>query len=137
LYYRSQGSSDRTIEFYECCLRPFVQKYELSTDGINSFLSELKCGNGKHGYYRALRAFCNWLYKCNYVKYCPTDKVDPPKLSKKVLPSLSPEQVKYLIDQAENLRDKAIISLFADSGLRLNELVNIRIDDIDWDNRVM
>jgi hypothetical protein len=53
---RRQGSSIRTIEFYECCLKPFVLEHELTTDGINQFLRDRTCGNGKHGYYRALRA---------------------------------------------------------------------------------
>ncbi len=134
---RRQGLSLRTIEFYECCLKPFVQNYELTTDGINRFLSERKCGNGKHGYYRAIRAFCNWLYKNDYVKYSPTDKVDPPRQSKKILSCLDLVQVEYLIEQAGNTRDKAIISLFVDSGIRLNELVNIRVEDIDWENRTV
>ena len=34
-------------------------------------------------------------------------------------------------------RDKAIISLFADSGLRLSELANINPHNIDWDNRLI
>jgi hypothetical protein len=78
---RRQGSSTRTIEFYECCLKPFVLDYELSTDGINQFLRSLTCGNGKHGYYRAIRAFCNWLYRNRYVKSNPIENVDPPKQS--------------------------------------------------------
>jgi len=36
--------------------------------------------------------------------------------------------------QVSGLRDKAIISLFADSGMRLNELANIKATDIDWEN---
>jgi integrase len=60
--------------------------------------------------------------------------VDPPKVAKKILPSLSQEQVEYLIDQAVCVRDKAIISLFANSGLRLTELANINPNNIDWDN---
>jgi integrase/recombinase XerC len=35
------------------------------------------------------------------------------------------------------VRDKAIISLFADSGLRLSELTNIQINNIDWQNRLI
>jgi site-specific recombinase XerD len=42
-----------------------------------------------------------------------------------------------LIEQAGNIRDKAIIGLFADSGIRLNELVNIKPDDIDWESRTV
>jgi integrase len=58
-------------------------------------------------------------------------------VGKKILPSLSQEQVDYLIEQAGCVRDKAIISLFADSGLRLSELVNIKPENIDWDNRLI
>ena len=48
-----------------------------------------------------------------------------------ILPSLTNEQVEYLIQCADTTRDKAIISLFADSGIRLNELLHIRECDID------
>ena len=58
-------------------------------------------------------------------------------MTKVILPSLKPEQVDYLIASAENVRDKAIISLFADSGIRLNELLNIREGDIDLENMIV
>ena len=58
--------------------------------------------------------------------------MDAPKTSEVILPSLTSEQVDYLINVADNLRDKCIISLFADSGMRLSELVNVKADDIDW-----
>ena len=35
------------------------------------------------------------------------------------------------------MRDKAIISLFADSGLRLRELASIETHNIDWENRLI
>jgi integrase/recombinase XerC len=63
--------------------------------------------------------------------------VESPKVEKKILPSLNIEQVTYLIDQVEKVRDKAIISLFTDSGLRLSELASIKVEDIDWDNRLI
>jgi len=100
-------------------------------------LSELTCKNGKNAYYRAIRAFCNWLYRQGYVKYNPISRVDPPKMTKIILPSLTSEQVEYLIKQADNVRDKCIISLFADSGVRLNELLNIRESHIDWESNTV
>jgi len=63
--------------------------------------------------------------------------VDPPKVEKKILPSLTIEQVEYLINDVESVRDKAIISLLTDSGLRLSELSAIKQDDINWDNRLI
>jgi integrase/recombinase XerC/integrase/recombinase XerD len=77
------------------------------------------------------------LYRNRYVKYNPIENVDPPKQSRKLLPCLNEDEVGYLIEQAGNARDKAIISLFADSGIRLNELVNIKPDDIDWESQTV
>jgi site-specific recombinase XerD len=110
---------------------------------IAHFLDKLECSNGgKHAYYRALRAFYNWLYsKKSGYNLNPQDNpilaVEAPKLKKRILPSLTLEQLDYLIDQAECTRDKAIISLFADSGLRLSELANITPHNIDWQHRLI
>ncbi len=128
---RRQGISPDTLEFYEFCLKPFVKSYDLTPEGINRFLANLKCGNAKHAYFRAIRVFCNWAFREGYVKQNPIARVDPPKMTKVILPSLTSEQVDYLIAIADNVRDKTIISLFADSGIRLNELLNIKKDDID------
>lgn len=49
-----------------------------------------------------------------------------------ILPSLSKEQVQLLISRAKSVRDKAIIALFTESGLRLSELTNLKYHDIDW-----
>jgi site-specific recombinase XerD len=89
-----------------------------------------------------LRVFYNWLYsrKSGY-NLNPQDNpilaVEAPKVEERILPSLSPEQLDYLIDQANTIRDKAIISLFADSGLRLSELTNINLHNIDWQHRLI
>jgi site-specific recombinase XerD len=131
---RRQGTSPRTLQFYESCLKPFVTDYELTPESINQFLSDLTCGNAKHAYYRALRAFCNWASKTDYIKDNPIVKVDPPKVKRTILPSLTPRQVEYLIKSADNLRDKCIISLFADSGMRLSELAGVTVKDIDLDD---
>jgi integrase/recombinase XerC len=103
----------------------------------------LPCTNGgKHSYFRALRCFYKWLYspKSGFTlnpQENPILMVDAPKLEKKILPSLTVEQVNFLIDQVECVRDKAIISLFADSGLRLSELVSIKLENIDWSRRLI
>ena len=55
-------------------------------------------------------------------------------MTKVILPSLTSAQVEYLIQQVENTRDKCIINMFADSGIRLSELVNIKASHIDWES---
>jgi len=42
-----------------------------------------------------------------------------------------------VIESSCCIRDKAIISLFADSGLRLRELASIEMQNIDWQNRLI
>jgi integrase/recombinase XerC/integrase/recombinase XerD len=64
-------------------------------------------------------------------------KVDPPKPKKRILPSLTREQVEYLIKRVDNIRDKAIIALISDSGIRLSELANIQANQIDWGHNIV
>jgi site-specific recombinase XerD len=60
-----------------------------------------------------------------------------PILGKPILPTLARGQVEYLIGQAETSRDKAIIAMFVESGLRLNELASIKSTDINWGNKTI
>jgi integrase len=61
-------------------------------------------------------------------------RVDAPKVSKRLLPTVTLEQLDVLLDAAANPRDKAIVSLLFDSGLRLSEVASIKVADIDWDS---
>jgi len=142
---RREGLSSLSIAFYNGYLGHATSVIGVSITGqdIAHFLVNLECSNGgKHAYYRVLRAFYNWLYSrksgCNLDSQDnPILAVDAPKVGKRVLPSLTQEQLDLLIDQAECNRDKAIISLFADSGLRLSELANINRNNIEWQTRLI
>jgi site-specific recombinase XerD len=137
---RSQGLSHRTIQFYSSIL---VAAYDVARPGtspsrINAYLKSLNGNMGnKHAHFRALRAFYNWLYSPRSgvglkLQDNPILYVDPPKTPKLILPALSKGQVELLINKAINTRDKAIIALFCESGLRLSELTHIKPKDIDW-----
>jgi site-specific recombinase XerC len=117
------------LEFYRGYLNLSKPVIGIGVTGqeIKQFIDTRQCGSGgKHAYYRALRTFYNWLYspKSGYglnPQHNPILIVDPPKVGKRILPSLTPEQIVSLIDKCESVRDKAVISLFSDSGLRLSE----------------
>ncbi len=133
---RRQGMSNHTMLFYQRCLNKAIG-IELSPQGISLFLASLRCGNAKHSYYRAIRALCNWSYKEGLLKENPIDRVDTPIVAKKLLPSITPEQFSLLIEATDNLRDKCIVSLLFDSGLRLSEICNIEASNIDWDSNTL
>lgn len=129
---RRDGTSIRTIEFYYQCLKPFIGN-PLTPSGINEFLRKLNCGNAKHAYFRAIRALCGWLYRQGHLEDNPILKVDSPKQKRNILPAITEEQLEILLNKTDNIRDKCIISLLFDSGLRLSELCSIKSCDIDWD----
>ncbi len=142
---RREGLSLNTKEFYEGYIRraKAVIGFNVTSHDLNQFIKALPCTNGgKHAYFRVLKTFYNWFYspRAGY-GLKPSDNpilgVDAPKQDKKILPSLTPEQVDYIISQAGRLRDKAIISLFNDSGLRLEELTYINPQDVDWARRLI
>jgi len=110
---------------------------ELTPQGISSFLASLDCGNGKHSYFRAIRALCNWAEGEGYVQSNPIGRVDSPKVAKKLLPSVTSEQLDTLLNATESLRDTAMVSLLFDSGLRLSELASVQSKDIDWSNNTL
>ncbi|MFC1912049.1 tyrosine-type recombinase/integrase [Chloroflexota bacterium] len=48
------------------------------------------------------------------------------------MPSVTEEQVEQLVFIVGSLRDECIIRLLFDSGMRLSELTNIQLSDINW-----
>ena len=60
-----------------------------------------------------------------------------PRLPKLLLPALTKEQVLMLIDKAGNARNKAIIALATESGLRVAELAGVQVKDIGWESKVI
>ncbi len=80
---------------------------------------------------------CNWLHRQCYLKDNPIKLVDSPSITKKMLPSVTEEQLDILLKAAENQRDRCIVSLLFDSGLRLSELCAIKPSDMDWSNNTI
>ena len=133
---RRQGLSNHTLLFYQRCLSKAIG-FDLTPVAINWFLSSLSCKNGKFAYYRAIRALCNWLHRQGYLEENPIRLVDSPSVAKKMLPSVTEQQLDILLEATESLRDRCIVSLLFDSGLRLSELCAIKPGDIDWSNNTI
>lgn len=92
-----------------------------------------------NGYFRALRTFFNWLEREELIIENPFKNLKPPKIDKKVIQALSPIEIDRLFKvcsgkSALDVRNKAILSVFLDTGLRISELVNLTLDDVNIDN---
>jgi len=60
-----------------------------------------------------------------------TVKIDRPKIQKQLPQVLSEEEVITLIGSIDNLKHKCIIMMIYSAGLRLSEVVNLKVSDID------
>lgn len=85
-----------------------------------------------------LKSFYKFLYREQIINDIPTQKVVLPKMSKKLPEFVSQEVMNKLFDQFEfpnsfeGSRDRLILLLFYDTGIRLSELVNLTLSNIDF-----
>jgi len=135
---QSMGVSSKTIEFYKDRLKQFVSKVnylKATTVSIQCYLNMIPPNqNGlatRHASYRAIKTFYRWL-NIEFGFSNPISNISAPILGRPIMPVLDENMVHQLIAAVDNTRDKAIITLFVESGLRLAELTNIRSDDINW-----
>jgi integrase/recombinase XerC len=138
---RIWGLSPRTCQFYEGYLTTFLNGINrpilsLTKDDIANFLDSRRCTpGGKHAYFRAIRAFYRWAYEEERIPALPRMKA--PKVPKPLRYSVKVDDITRLLDAADNVRAKLIISLLADTGLRRAELIGINLDDIDLERQVI
>jgi len=136
--------SPKTLDFYQYSLGRFIAEennyLKVKKKDIEAFLNKIPPNhNGfatRHASFRALKTFYRWL-NSTYGYPNPMAQISAPILGKPILPSLSQEQVQILIEKASCIRDKAIIALFVESGLRLSELANIQTKDINWQDKTI
>ena len=94
-----------------------------------------------HHYYSALRAFYNWAVREGFVPQSPVAKVKVAKVKPRVIQPYSVEQIKQMLRVCDydyqhgasflGSRNRALILILMDSGLRLSELANVKLQDID------
>jgi len=94
-----------------------------------------------HHYYGALRAFFNWAVKEGFLTESPLAKVKVAKSKPKVIQPYSREHIIGLLHVCDHdyqhdakflgSRNRAIILILLDSGLRLSELAGIKLQDIE------
>jgi site-specific recombinase XerD len=131
--------SPTTIRFYEVKLGRFLREVNPDTakqHNIERFLLQFPNAGNRHGYYQVIKTFYIWREQ-TYDLPNPMKHMSAPKVGKLILPTLTEEQVKLLLETVDSVRDKAIIALFTESGLRLSELSNIRQSYIDGQNRII
>jgi integrase/recombinase XerC len=86
----------------------------------------------------AIRKFFTFLEENRIIAANPANAVKGARREEKEPNILFKEQYKALLYEAsDNIRDYAIIQTFLQTGIRLSELVNLRVDDLDFEHRIL
>ena len=110
----------------------------ISTINIKEFLNETSPSLSPRSLARlisSLKAFYNYLVLETYIELSPMELIDTPKTGRKLPDSLSVEEIDLLISKidrstAEGERNRAIIETLYSCGLRVSELINLKISDL-------
>ena len=140
-----EGCSERTLDYYEKTIRHLLNNIEtpirkMTTDEIRSYLvSYQKINNcGKvtvDNIRRNISSFFSWLEEEDYILKSPMRRIHKIKAKTVVKETISDESIEKLRDECKEKRDLAIIDLLYSTGMRVGELVNLDIEDIDFEQR--
>jgi site-specific recombinase XerD len=91
--------------------------------------------------FRALQQLFNWLVDEGELDASPMERMKPPTVPEQTTPVLSTDDARSLLKSCASrafvdVRDTAIIRLFLDTGMRLDELSRLRVEDVDLDQNV-
>ena len=154
----AEGKSKKTITFYKVNVKRYFdylqEKKRLGSawshpETVEQFLAhERTLGLSDltaHARFRALRAFCNWMAKRDYLQKSPIDQVQEPKRSTKIPKRIPLPEFTTLIESIPagpgatwvDYRDRLLIDLLFWTRLRLGELVNLDLGDVDTSARLL
>ena len=144
--------SNNTIESYSFDLIKFNDYFKnsnikkINEDDITSYLEYLNkeeklSERSIERHLTTIRSFYKYLIKNDFIKIDITKNIDNLKLGKYLPNTLSLEEIDKLMDISLNtpfdFRTKAMLELMYGSGLRISELVKLKLSDIDLYNNTI
>ena len=162
---RGRNRSPRTIQSYEEALTQLADFLEdaghpatietVTPKDIAAFLGALRTKKDRYGRersdatvanrFRSLRAFFAWAATQpdpGLLDVSPMAGMKAPKFVDRVPDVLTSDEIRRLLKASDGPgfsahRDNAMITLFTNTGLRLNELANLQVRDVDFEQRTI
>lgn len=142
-----RGLSSNTETAYRsdlCVFIDFLEKNSITSfenitrATLNLFIRELRVNRYASSSITRMiasaRGWFRWLISNEYIQFDPTVSIEQPKLMRKLPKVLSIKEMDLLFDQSFNSMDKAILELLYASGLRVSELVNLKLSNVNLSN---
>lgn len=129
------------IDFFEYVNKPYKK---ITKNDINNYIINIsKDKNSKtvNRHIVSIRNYFKYLTKYGYIKENPCDDIVGVKMPKTIPHVLNEDEINKLLDikceSAIDYRNKAMLELMYSSGLRVSELLNLEVNDIDFDMNVV
>ncbi len=151
---RAENRSPRTVIIYTKDVgrfRDFLAEQDMPTaveaierGDVESYIARLlatRAPNTAATAYRSLNRFFSWCVDEEELEKNPMAKMRQPRVPEVPVPVLSDEQLRALIKACEGAsfdqrRNMALVRLLADSGMRLSEIIGLKVADIDFVDQV-
>ena len=134
----------QTLTFYKQKLSVFVRWCEeqqlhglddLTARELRQFLVSIQrrglSSQYQHNLARAIRAFLNFCVRDELIDDSPFDRVQMPRVEKKILQAFTAEQIQTVLHHCQTERDRVICLFLLDSGVRASELIAITVGDVN------
>jgi len=118
----------------------------ISSNDIGGFFKTLNelglSGSSSARYFSSLKGFFLYLLKNKYILKNPIEKITAPKIAKRLPGVLDVNEIDKIlsapdVDDKLGLRDKAMLELFYACGTRVSELIDLKVNDLFFDDEII
>ena len=137
-----EGKSKSTAKQYCYALKKMFEflgnkKYdEITSRDIMAWLASLKLRGNKSRTVSNNRnyasAFFKWMYRERLIERNPFDSIQTIKVPEEELKAFSSEEIDTIRSACEAPVERAMVEILLSSGLRVSELCNLKLEDIDF-----
>lgn len=132
-------------KLYSFCIRQDIQSVtKISETNLKSYLLALEneglSPSSINRNIAAVKAFILYLIKHQIIFNDPSERIKPPPVRKKAPQVLDTQMINRLLEQPDTkshkgIRDKAILELLYATGIKVSELISIRLSDVNMSAR--
>ena len=140
-----EGCSERTIQYYRVTIKKMFESVtdvvrKITTEDMRTYLSEYQKLNNcskvtVDNIRRNISSFFSWLEEENHILKSPMKRIHKIKTNQQVKEIINDEDIEKLRDKCSCKRDLAIVDLLYSTGIRVGELVNLNVQDINFEDR--
>lgn len=125
--------SQNSIDTYVSCFKVLNLKTDLSIEGIKTFLITITNRSYHKQIVATARNYYSFVLKINL----NISEIPYPRKEEKIPEVFSVEEIKKLIEFPKNLKHQVIICILYNCGLRISELINLQLSDIDRSRMIL